>query len=624
MCVFRFCVYGLSLIFLLLALIHPAYAAGNVSSSIEPSTFALTIASGALLIVLMNSAASKIKINRTIGLYVLSFVLFIAYSLTAVVTIQSAFILLFAVASCWLIYSSREHISQALSVVSYLSVLVAASAFILNQLMVISISVESFLAVQFFVNSIVVLQVQLAQANNGQRTLTEEHGMLTSNIPAYDSVTNLPSLAQAIMVIEDSLNNAQPSDFAFLAFKPLNFNQVNRVIGHQNSDLMLLQFAYKMAKFCRENKLLVNFGSSVNPERVCRLNGLDFLVVIDKRNSQHPIKIVLESLTKQLVDAAPKAMSFRNFSLNYELTFGANLAKSNFSASHLIAQTSDALLLAERSASPLAYYNHESEIFSEYQLSNMEKVRKAIEEGRARCLYQPQVSVENKEVNGFEVVFDPSSVLNEPLERDQFMRLVENTGVIYMITKLCIVSALNLLANLAKQDLKGVTVAINLSSQDLLQPELADFIEIQADARSVSLENLVMELSEDVLLSGAFRARMMIDQLRALGVKVAVDDFSGSYEALKYLRKAAIAQVKIDCCHLSEKDRYLADKTIVSALINVIRKMDIPVIATEINNQSTQKALIEAGGDIVQGKVIHQGLTVSQFEQWLNAWQKAS
>lgn len=626
MCLNRSLGLGCFALCVFLFIAEPAYALSYSVESAGSISLPVSIACGAILLTALVTLFTRSLSSKIIATALALLFSFVGFNAFETQSLKLVALIAYSFASVFLVLTLKPNVTRVLTIINLSLVGMLFGAFVASEYLSIALFNDYLFSTQLIAVCVMLLVTRKQQENDDKNTNSdgdeERNSYLVS--PYRDTVTNLPSLAQAIAIIEDKLQEVQTSDFAFLAFKPLNFSQVNRVIGHQNSDLMLLQFAYKLAKFTRDNQLLVNFGVPSSPERVCRLNGLDFLVVIDKRQCQHPIKIVLESVAKELTEVAPKAMSFRNFSLNYELTFGANLPSSNFSANLMIAQTSDALLLAERSASPLAYYNHESEIFSEYQLSNMEKVRSALEEGRASCLYQPQVSASTRKVKGFEVIFDPSSVLNEQLESKQFMRLVENTGVIYMITQLSIGAALDLLAVLAKNNQENLKVSINLSSQDLLQPELADFIEEQAQKRSVLLEHLVIEISEGILLSGAFRARMMIDQLRALGIQIAVDDFSGSYEALKYLRKASIAQVKIDCLHLGEQDRYAADKTIVMALVNVIRKMEIPVIATEINRQSTQKAILEVGGDTVQGKIVHSGLALNQLESWLVNWQKAS
>ncbi len=91
---------------------------------------------------------------------------------------------------------------------------------------------------------------------------------------------------------------------------------------------------------------------------------------------------------------------------------------------------------------------------------------------------------------------------------------------------------------------------------------------------------------------------MMADQHRALGRKIAIDDFSGSYESLKYLRRTSVQQVKVECGQLNVEDNSKSEKTIVKALINLIRKMNIPVIGIGINNRAIEKGYLAMEGEV--------------------------
>ena len=76
------------------------------------------------------------------------------------------------------------------------------------------------------------------------------------------------------------LKSHSKDKFAIIVFKPINFQQVNKILGHKNSDILLLQLAYCLQKSVETNPNLVNFGSKLVPVRIARLRGLHFLVVL--------------------------------------------------------------------------------------------------------------------------------------------------------------------------------------------------------------------------------------------------------------------------------------------------------------------------------------------------------
>ncbi|MDG1750425.1 MAG: EAL domain-containing protein [Thalassotalea sp.] len=436
-----------------------------------------------------------------------------------------------------------------------------------------------------------------------------------------DPITNLPSYQQSLFSLKRAFKKKPDSKFVAIVFKPLNFYQVNKVLGHQNSDILLLQLAFNLQQCVSEDDLLVNFNDKASPVRISRLQGLDFLIVLDASLSNHPVKIVVEDICQKLVKAVPQAMSFKSFSLNFELAFGAAISDSEKQdIEQLIAHASDALLSGESNNEMLCYFNPQTAIYTERQLAKMEKLKQDIIHHRILWLAQPQVSLVDKQLKGFELSIEWQGSDGVRLTPNEFHEIAEFSGEIYQLTKQMIAQAFELLSTMHQSGIKEC-VSINLSSKDLLETELTDYIEQQAKKVGVPLEYLVIELSEQVLLDSAFRARMMVDQLKALGIKISIDNFSGSYESLRYLRRTAIQQVKIDCALLNNEQNSQSEKTIVNALINLIRKMEIPIVAIGINNRDIEASYLAIGGNIAQGNSIHQGINVDDVSAWLTKWQ---
>lgn len=455
---------------------------------------------------------------------------------------------------------------------------------------------------------------QLKQQNS--QTITPDISNVT-----LDPTTNLPTYQQVLHRLNelDTVNDSK--QFAAIAFKPLNFNQVNKVLGHQNSDILLLQLAYNIQKSISDNELLISFLGSKECIKVSRLQGLDFIVVLDGKKSNHPIKIIIEQICFQLSDSVPKAMSFKSFSLNFELAFGVAIASDKVKNSEqLIAQASDALLEAERSNQHLCYFDHKTELYTEQQLAKMEKLKQDVSNGSLIWQAHPQVSLNDKTIKGFELAIDWRCSDGTKLTSKEFEQIAEYSGEIYRLTRQLIEQAFALLSVMHKSGVEQ-NVAINLSSKDLLETELADYIEKQSNKANIKMSYLTIELSENVLLSSAYRARMMVDQLKALGVKIAIDEFSGSYESLKYLRRTSVQQVKIECSQLNVDDNTKSEKTIVNALINLIRKMNIPVVGIGVDNRAIEKVYLAMGGDVAQGHLLHQGIDLQEVLPWITAWK---
>lgn len=436
----------------------------------------------------------------------------------------------------------------------------------------------------------------------------------------HDLTTNLPTAQHALKQFDQELKSDKSNRLAAIVFKPINFRQVNTVLGHHNSDILLLQLAYCLQKTVADNQSLLSFDHNPEPVRLARLQGLDFLVVFDLSTSKHEAKQVIDDLCQHLAGAVPDAMSFKSFSLNFELAFGVAISdKHGRSVNEIVSHATDALLKGESKGQMIQYFDNSTVLYTEQQLALMECLRQAIVSESLRWYLQPQVNVDDNSLVGFELKVHWYNDDKEPLELPDFIDLAEHSGEVYRLTKQMFKQAFNALFTLHKAGVQQ-RVSVSLSSKNLLEPDLVDFIEQQMQRFNIAGKYLMIELNEQVMLSACQRAKNTIDQLKSLDITIAISNFSGSYESLRYVRKMAIHQVKINCAQLGDTASNSADKAIINALITLTRSMKIPLIGTHIDKHDTVRQYIAMGGELVQGDIISRGVVPDELEIWLKKW----
>ena len=435
-----------------------------------------------------------------------------------------------------------------------------------------------------------------------------------------DLATNLPIAQHALKKFDQALKATKSSQLAAVVFKPVNFQQVNTILGHHNSDILLLQLAFCLKKNADENPNLLNFDNGSKTVKLARLHGLDFLVVFDLSNTKHDTKSVIDDLCQQLAKAVPDAVSFKSFSLNFELAFGVAISgEHGNSVGEIVSHATDALLKGIDSGQDIQYFDNSSVLYTEQQLRLMELLRQDIMSEDLRWYLQPQVNINDNSIIGFELKVNWYASDEEPLELVDFIDLAEHSGEVYRLTTQMFKQAFKALFSLHKLGVYQ-KVSVNLSSKNLLEPDLVDYIEQQMKNYKIAGKYLMIELNEKVMLSGCQRAKNTIDQLKSLDITIAIDNFSGSYESLRYLRKLAIHQVKINCRELGSSDDNRADKAIINALITLTRSMKLPLIGTNIDKQETANRYIAMGGNLMQGDIINKGVVPDELEIWLKRW----
>jgi len=430
----------------------------------------------------------------------------------------------------------------------------------------------------------------------------------------HDLATNLPNAQYALKQFDQALKATKNSQLAAIVFKPINFQQVNTILGHHNSDILLLQLAFCLKKNVEKNPDLLNFDSGSATVKLARLHGLDFLVVFDLSKTKHDTKIVIDNLCQQLAKAVPDAMSFKSFSLNFELAFGVAISGEHGNcADEIVSHATDALLKGAVSGQTIQHFDYSAVLYTEQQLRLMERLRQDILSEDLRWYLQPQININDNSIVGFELKVHWYASNEKPLELFDFIDLAEHSGEVYLLTKQMFQQAFKSLFSLHKLGVYQ-KVSVNLSSKNLLEPDLVDYIEQQMKNYNIAGKYLMIELNEQVMLSACQRAKNTIDQLKSLDITIAIDNFSGSYESLRYLRKIAIHQVKINCQELGNSEDNRADKAIINALITLTRSMKLPLIGTGIDKHETANSYVAMGGHLVQGNIINRGVVPDEIE----------
>lgn len=434
----------------------------------------------------------------------------------------------------------------------------------------------------------------------------------------HDPATNLPTAQQAVKVFDQALKT--PKRLAAITFKPVNFQHVNSLLGHHNSDLLLLQLAYCLQKTVESNTQLLNFSLDSAPIRIARLQSLNFLVIFDLSDVNHDDEIAINDVCKQLANGVPDAMSFKSFSLNFELAFGIAISDdSGNNVSEIISYAEDALLSSLSSQNGINFFDKKTVLNTQKQLARMEKLSEDIVDEKLSWYLQPQINVNDNSIIGFQLNVHWYENDKEPLELTDFSNLAEHSGEVYLLTKQMLKQAFETLVLLHRRGLY-LSVSVTMTSKDLFEADLVDFIEQQISQYGMSGRYLMIELTEAVILSAGQRAKETIDQLKSLDITIAIADFSGSYESLRYIRKMAIHQVKVNCQQLTNDSKNRVDKAITNALITLTRSMKIPLIGTHIDKDDAAKAYVSMGGIYIQGDIISPGVVPEELDIWLDKW----
>jgi EAL domain-containing protein (putative c-di-GMP-specific phosphodiesterase class I) len=139
--------------------------------------------------------------------------------------------------------------------------------------------------------------------------------------------------------------------------------------------------------------------------------------------------------------------------------------------------------------------------------------------------------------------------------------------------------------------------------------------------RRLAPDLLVLEITENIIMSDRERARQILDDIRRIGVQVAVDDFGTGYSSLAYLRDLPIDELKVDRSFISTSAHDRRSGMIVESTIKMAHALDLRVVAEGVEDPATAAMLVAAGVDVLQGYHIARPMPADRVIPWVNQWR---
>jgi diguanylate cyclase len=202
-----------------------------------------------------------------------------------------------------------------------------------------------------------------------------------------------------------------------------------------------------------------------------------------------------------------------------------------------------------------------------------------------------------------------------------FIDLAEMTGQIDPLTRFALDRAFRQLGEWPKS-LGGMSVAVNVTPSIICNPELVEVVKAAAEAHSVKLERLTVEVTENALLADRERSHRVLTELRELGARVSIDDFGTGYSSLSYLKQIPADELKIDKSFVINMLADPADGRIVEQVVALGHSFGLEVVAVGVESAEVAAKLAAIGCDYAQGFHYAKPLAPQDFVTWAREWEK--
>lgn len=246
-------------------------------------------------------------------------------------------------------------------------------------------------------------------------------------------------------------------------------------------------------------------------------------------------------------------------------------------------------------------------------------IKNALDHDQFKVWYQPKVSFKDGRWCAAEVLARWDHPTQGIISPDRFIPLLEQEQLIHKLTWQQIHTLVNDLQQwLAKGN--NLTVSVNLSPLMLNDVSLPEKLTEIVAHHKVPTENIVLEITESVVIQNLTRSLETIARLKLKGFSLSIDDFGTGYSSLQQLSRIPFSELKIDQSFVSGSPQNATRRAIIEANIELAKKLKLKTVAEGVETESEWKLLQALGCDMAQGFFVAKAMPKDQLEDWHTHW----
>jgi EAL domain-containing protein (putative c-di-GMP-specific phosphodiesterase class I) len=247
------------------------------------------------------------------------------------------------------------------------------------------------------------------------------------------------------------------------------------------------------------------------------------------------------------------------------------------------------------------FYREEMESEGLERLERLNDLRMALANEDFYLVYQPQIELASGQMVGVEALLRWNHPASGSIPPGDFIPLAEETGLIVPIGEWVLRQACMQLAEWMRLGLPPIRIAVNISGFQFQHTDFMETVRAVLDEFGMDPSQLELELTESVIMKNVDTAIQVLNQLKEMGITIAVDDFGTGYSSLNYLRRLPIHVVKIDRSFLQDISSQSEDSCIVKAIITMAHSLKLKVVAEGIEREEQVRILQSYHCDMGQG-----------------------
>jgi len=455
-----------------------------------------------------------------------------------------------------------------------------------------------------FIESVISVFASRCEAElERMRMQRKMHGL------AYkDTLTGLPNRTLLYDRLEQALIHArrEQQSLAVLMLDLDHFKSINDSLGHPVGDEVLRTLAAILQQAIREE------------DTVARIGGDEFVVLLAQFDSPDIAAVQSQKIADTILQAVQPGFTINDHHLYSTASIGVALyPEDGDSVDTLIKHADTALYSAkEGGRNRVCFFSREMNELAVERQQLKSAIHTGIENDEFRVVFQPRVRLSDNRIIGAEALLRWQHPERGAIPPVRFVPVADETGQINLLGDMVLSKAFSCIQHLWCNELpcdEVLSISINVSPNQFLQPDFIQQVEQHLLDWSISPGCVELELTENILIRDTRMVRDKLHQLKALGVHISIDDFGTGYASLRYLQKLPIDAIKIDRSFIAKLPHNQNDAILVDTILTMGENLGITVIADGVENREQFEHLKRLGCVAYQGDYFSKPMEVEEF-----------
>lgn len=421
----------------------------------------------------------------------------------------------------------------------------------------------------------------------------------------HDTLTQLPnrtSLHDRVNRYLKPINsteytpNEQVNEASILLIDLNKFKEINDTMGHQVGDTLLQAIALRLGQFVDENT------------RVFRYGGDEFVIWQEKSNQENA-KVLAEGIIKKF--RQPVLIEGSKFEMSASIGI-ACYPEDGPTFNELFKNADIAMYHAKRLRLGYQSYQKRLDLRSALRVNLRGQLNHALTNDEFVLHYQPKVRLTDGKIFGVEALVRWQHSVEGLLAPDMFINIIEQSDIVHEFTRYVFKQAIAQCKSWMKQGIR-LSVAVNISPYNLMDPELISFLQKQLDIYDVPAELIEVELTESATMVGIETTQKVFSELKNMGVQLSIDDFGTGMSSLAYIKQLNVDYIKVDRSFITNIVTDTKDEAIIMSILLLCQKLNREVIIEGVETKEQKEKLTSLGCKFAQGYYFGKPVPVEEL-----------